>query len=391
MLLTGQYIFEDFKQILYCLGPLTDAEWMGCTSLPGYSTFRVAELSAQVAGNDMSVQAFFSSDRYVKYPKPPEDSGLALIKMLLKWSPRARCTARQALDHEFCGFQPDQHEIAEAIRQCTFEELGKLVFDSITGSVPVPVTALMCGSNLGRFKRNRECEDEHGSGGECVSEAACRRARTESELRAYDSDDSEGALSAGSQNRPAGSPAGSAATQVVELPSANGSDSTPDPPSSRDLKQVVPISEDTLMLVCSSIRLCVRVEALAEARRVTTRSTGSPTAREIAWPDSNEPTSVRTFADALVRCVQEGLQIAKEHEDRRSYSAVSIARKVLVFSSELIPDIFDKCHMTDILKWTADEAGHLDVLKVMRGLAVREAFGLQPVMIAVWTLSLIHI
>ena len=255
-LLTGQYIFEDFKQILYCLGPLTDAEWMGCTSLPGYSTFRVAELSAQVAGNDMSVQAFFSSDRYVKYPKPPEDSGLALIKMLLKWSPRARCTARQALDHEFCGFQPDQHEIAEAIRQCTFEELGKLVFDSITGSVPVPVTALMCGSNLGRFKRNRECEDEHGSGGECVSEAACRRARTESELRAYDSDDSEGALSAGSQNRPAGSPAGSAATQVVELPSANGSDSTPGSPSSRDLKQVVPISEGTLMLVDPTLCAC---------------------------------------------------------------------------------------------------------------------------------------
>ena len=56
-----------------------------------------------------------------------------------------------------------------------------------------------------------------------------------------------------------------------------------------------------------------------------------------------------------------------------------------MFSSELIPDIFDKCHMTDILKWTADEAGHLDVLKAMRGLAVREAFGLQPVMIAVWT------
>ena len=185
MLLTGQYIFEDFAQIIACLGPLTDAEWMGCLSLPGYATLKVAELSARVAADYKPVTDFFSSDQHVRYPKPPRDSGIALIRMLLKWSPPSRCTVRQALGHEFCGFQPDEKEVAEAIRQCTFEELGQLVFDSITGSAPVLATALMGVPSLGRFKRYRgheargELVAEDEIDGECGSDPLCKRPRKE--------------------------------------------------------------------------------------------------------------------------------------------------------------------------------------------------------------------
>ena len=104
----------------------------------------------------------------------------------------------------------------------------------------------------------------------------------------------------------------------------------------------------------------------------------------IEWPDSNEPTTVATFADALVDCVHQGLNIARD-KGKNAYSAVGVARKVLMFASELMPDIFDKCGMKNILMWTADEGAHVDVLKPMRGGAVREAFGLQPVMISCWT------
>ena len=50
-MLTGQYIFQDFAHIMSCLGPLTDAEWFGCTSLPGYTRLKVAEMSAEVSEN----------------------------------------------------------------------------------------------------------------------------------------------------------------------------------------------------------------------------------------------------------------------------------------------------------------------------------------------------
>jgi hypothetical protein len=70
----------------------------------------------------------------------------------LKEAPDARYTAQQALDHDFCGFQPSSQDVAEAIRQCTFEQLGKLVFDSITGGVPVPSSDLLTDIGLARFK-----------------------------------------------------------------------------------------------------------------------------------------------------------------------------------------------------------------------------------------------
>jgi serine/threonine protein kinase len=58
MLLTGQFIFESFADIVSCLGPLTDKEWRGCTSLPGYKTIKVAQLSEKFNGYDTHVLNF---------------------------------------------------------------------------------------------------------------------------------------------------------------------------------------------------------------------------------------------------------------------------------------------------------------------------------------------
>ena len=92
-----------------------------------------------------------------------------------------------------------------------------------------------------------------------------------------------------------------------------------------------------------------------------------------------------TFANAIVDCVHTGLNIAKDEEGQGAYSALEVARKLLLFVSDSMPDAFDKCKMEDILSWTADEGGHVDALKSLRGHEVRKTFGLQPVMISCWT------
>ena len=132
MLLTGQFIFESFAHIVSCLGPLTDTQWVGCTSLPGYKALKVAELSSRF--NDKNVVSFFSSAKHVKYPKPTEDSGLDLISMFLKWPPTGRCTVQQSLDHSFFGQSTDFDGM---LRACSHEQLGKLVIDSIQNGVPI--------------------------------------------------------------------------------------------------------------------------------------------------------------------------------------------------------------------------------------------------------------
>ena len=71
--------------------------------------------------------------------------------------------------------------------------------------------------------------------------------------------------------------------------------------------------------------------------------------------------------------------------DKGDYSALGVARKLILFVSDSMPDAFDKCQMEDILKWSADEGAHCDVLKSLSGRAVREAFNMQPVMVPCWT------
>jgi serine/threonine protein kinase len=134
MLLTGQFIFETFAAIVSCLGPLTDKEWPGCTSLPGYKTIKVAQLSDKFNGYDTHVLNFFSSAKHVKYPKPIEDSGLDLISMFLKWPPKGRCTVQQSLDHSFFR---DIRDVDGMLHGCSHEQLGQLVKDSIQNGVPV--------------------------------------------------------------------------------------------------------------------------------------------------------------------------------------------------------------------------------------------------------------
>ena len=104
----------------------------------------------------------------------------------------------------------------------------------------------------------------------------------------------------------------------------------------------------------------------------------------IVWPDTNEPMVVETFADALVNCVHAGLNISREG-GKNAYSAVGIARKVLLFANEMNPNMFDRCSMKKISTWTADEAGHVQVLEQLNGVQVREAFGMPPIMISCWT------
>ena len=134
ILLTGELIFQSFADIVSCLGPLTDAEWAGCTSLPGYATYKVDELSSKFVGHGEHVLTFFSSQQHVKYPKPIEDSGLDLIRMFLKWPPNGRCTVKQSLDHRFFG---EVLDFAAVVRTFSHEQLGKLVVESIRNGVPV--------------------------------------------------------------------------------------------------------------------------------------------------------------------------------------------------------------------------------------------------------------
>ena len=102
------------------------------------------------------------------------------------------------------------------------------------------------------------------------------------------------------------------------------------------------------------------------------------------WPDTDELVAVETFADALVDCVHAGLNISKEG-GKVAYLVVGIARKVLLFASEMIPKMFDRFSMQKIMTWTADEGGHMEVLQKLNGMHVREAFGMQPIMIPCWT------
>jgi hypothetical protein len=134
MLLTGQFIFASFADIASCLGPLTDTQWVGCTSLPGYKTFKVAQFSNEFNCYDTHVLNFFSSAKHVKYPKPIGDSGLDLTSMFLKWPPTGRCTVQQSLDHSFFG---DIRDFDGVLRACSHEQLGQLVKDSIQNGVLV--------------------------------------------------------------------------------------------------------------------------------------------------------------------------------------------------------------------------------------------------------------
>ena len=56
-----------------------------------------------------------------------------------------------------------------------------------------------------------------------------------------------------------------------------------------------------------------------------------------------------------------------------------------MFVSDSMPDAFDNCQVEDILKWSADQGAHCDVLKSLSGWKVREAFNMQPVMVPWWT------
>ena len=106
---------------------------------------------------------------------------------------------------------------------------------------------------------------------------------------------------------------------------------------------------------------------------------------DIVWPGSNDCTVMTTFANAIVDCVHTGLNIAKDEEGQGAYSALEVARKLLLFVSDSMPDAFDRCKMDDTLSWTADEGGHADALKSLRGHEVPKTFGLQPVTISCWT------
>ena len=143
ILLTGEFIFQSFAQIVSCLGPLTNAEWAGCTSLPGYGTLKVAEQSSKFGGHGAHVLNFFSCEQHVKYPKPVEDSGLDLIGMLLKWPPNDRFTVQQSLDHNLLG---DVFDFVAVLRTCSHDQLGKLVIDSIRSGVPVRSADILAAS-----------------------------------------------------------------------------------------------------------------------------------------------------------------------------------------------------------------------------------------------------
>ena len=176
LLLTGHYGFQSFSQVVSCLGPLTDAEWMGCTSLPGYKAHKVAELSS-IVDQDASVKSFFSTPQHVKYPKPRDDVGLDLVHMLLKWTPSSRCTAKQALDHNFFGKAID---LKEVIRNCTCNQLGELVLNSIRAGVAVSSVDLLgiAGATMVE-SRKRPHATTADSQEQAQRESPCKRPRAD--------------------------------------------------------------------------------------------------------------------------------------------------------------------------------------------------------------------
>ena len=105
---------------------------------------------------------------------------------------------------------------------------------------------------------------------------------------------------------------------------------------------------------------------------------------DIVWPDSNDPAAVIPFAEAVVECIHRGLHITKAG-NKNAYSATGIARKVFLFAAEMTPNMFDGCDMAKLMRWNSDEGGYMDVLKGKSVQQVREAFGMQPFMIACWT------
>ena len=106
--------------------------------------------------------------------------------------------------------------------------------------------------------------------------------------------------------------------------------------------------------------------------------------KDIAWPCLSRCSLVCDFATALVECVHAALDIGPEDEVA-AYSGLGIARKIIYYLCERMPDATDNIDMGTILRWTADEGGHGNVLKSWSGRQVRMTFGLQPIMVTCWT------
>ena len=99
---------------------------------------------------------------------------------------------------------------------------------------------------------------------------------------------------------------------------------------------------------------------------------------DIVWPDTNDRTVMTRFAENVIKCVRSALHIGRD-EDKALYSAVGVARKIILYVSDFMPNAFDKCRMEVLLNWTADQGGHAIALKPLSGHQVRTAFGVQPV------------
>ena len=104
---------------------------------------------------------------------------------------------------------------------------------------------------------------------------------------------------------------------------------------------------------------------------------------ELQWPASSDARVACDFARAIVDFVCEGLQIPKNEDDPK-YSAVGIARKMILSATADVPHAFDECSMHEIMGWTADEGGNLKCLEGLGGREVRELFGMPPAMVACW-------
>ena len=105
---------------------------------------------------------------------------------------------------------------------------------------------------------------------------------------------------------------------------------------------------------------------------------------DIVWPDTNDCTVMARFAENVSDCVHSALDIGRD-EDKGRYSAVGVARKIILYVSDFMPDAFDKCRMEVLLNWTADQGGHAVALKPLSGHQVRTAFGVEPLMVPCWT------
>ena len=105
---------------------------------------------------------------------------------------------------------------------------------------------------------------------------------------------------------------------------------------------------------------------------------------DIVWPDTNDRTVMTRFAENVIKCVRSALHIGRD-EDKALYSAVGVARKIILYVTDFVPDAFDKCRMEVVMDWTCDQGGHAGALKHLSGRQVRTAFGLQPVMVPCWT------